>query len=409
MACGAVGLAGALTAAAFVAPERAAKAAPTYVPRDTATVVATVPTRSSREIAERKALAAAPESVDLAVELARTEISRARELSDPRYLGRAQALLSRWWTQAAPPPDVLLLRATIEQSLHQFPAARADLDQLIAIRPLDTQAHLTRAVVATVTADYAAARESCTVLATHASPVIAATCMAPLTALAGDVDSAYRTLAATIASPGSAGARSGANATRRSIDTRSPASLRAWAMTTLAELAIQRGDDALAATHLRMVLAIDPDDAYALAALADILVTTEPAAASALLAGYEQIDNLLVRRAIAEHRAHGPDAATLVASMRDRIAAAATRGDSIHQREEAMFAIAIEANAPRALRLARANWNVQKELADARLLAEAAAFAHDPAAAAPVRDWARRTGVHDARLDRALSSHGGAS
>ena len=32
------------------------------------------------------------------VALARAEIQRARSLSDPRYLGRAQATLGRWWS-----------------------------------------------------------------------------------------------------------------------------------------------------------------------------------------------------------------------------------------------------------------------------------------------------------------------
>ncbi len=381
MACGAVGLAGALTAAALFAPERTAHAAQSYVPRDGSTIVATVPARDAQEVAERKALAAAPDNVELAVDLARAELARARELSDPRYLGRAQALLARWWNETVPPADVLLLRATIEQSLHQFTAARADLDQLVFLRPTDTQAHLTRAVVATVTADYAAARESCTVLASQAAPVIAATCMAPLTALAGDVDGAYHTLAAT-------------------IDARTPASLRAWALTTLAELAIQRGDDATAANHLRGVLAIEPDDAYALAALADL---SEPAVASALLAGRESIDNLLVRRAIAEHRAAGADAASLATQMRERIAAAATRGDSIHQREEAMFALDVERDTGRAVRLATANWHVQKELADARLLVDAAVAAGDAIAAAHVIAWAKQTGVRDVRLARSIA------
>ena len=83
----------------------------------------------SREVAERQALAAAPDRVELAVELARADIQRARSLQDPRYLGRAQATLGRWWKLPEPPPDVLLLRATIEQSLHEFATARADLDR----------------------------------------------------------------------------------------------------------------------------------------------------------------------------------------------------------------------------------------------------------------------------------------
>jgi len=389
LAAGAVGLAAALTAAALVAPNRAAAAAQTYVPRDAATIVAHVPPRDAREVAERQALAAAPDRIELAVEIARSEIERARRLSDPRYLGRAQATLARWWKLAEPPPDVLLLRATIEQSLHQFEATRADLDRLVAIRPNDVQAHLTRAVVATVRADYAAARASCAVLAHHAAPLVALTCTAPLDALAGDSDGAYRRLAAALTN-------------------RTPTELRTWALTTLAELAIQAGREPLAAEHLREVLALDPDDAYARAALADILLPQSPAEASQLLAGFEAADTLLVRRAIAEDRAKGREATKLVRAMRDRFAAAAERGDQVHLREEAMFALAVDSDPDRALDLARRNWDVQKELADARLLVEAAVEARHPDAASPVIEWARANRVRDARLDRWLSRIGGA-
>ena len=81
------------------------------------------------------------------------------------------------------------------------------------------------------------------------------------------------------------------------------------------------------------------------------------------------------------------------------IAAAAERGDRIHLREEARFALEVEADPPRALRVARDNWNVQKELADARLLAKAAVAAREPAAAEALVAWAHSTGVRDAELD----------
>src|SRR5262249_28759633 len=141
LALGAVGLAGALTTTAFVTPNRAAAATEPYVPAAPTDVVAHVPRRDPQEVAQRQELATSPERVDVAVDLARAEIQRARSLSDPRYLGRAQATLARWWKLPDPPPDVLLLRATIEQSLHDFTSARADLDRLIATRP-DPQAHL---------------------------------------------------------------------------------------------------------------------------------------------------------------------------------------------------------------------------------------------------------------------------
>jgi tetratricopeptide (TPR) repeat protein len=387
LALGAVGLAAALTASAFVAPNHVAAAAPTYRPTDPAHVVATVPARDPAEVASRQALAASPDRVELAVELARGDIRRYHELSDPRYLGRAQATLGRWWKLAEPPPEVLLLRATIEQAIHQFPEARADLDHLVQVRPDDAQALLTRAVVATITADYAAARQSCLAVAPLASPIVLATCEAPLDGIAGKAEEAYARLAKLVGA-----ARTG------------DAGVRGWALTALAELAYMRDDSDAAMTHLGRALALDPEDAYARNLYADILMATgHTADASKMLAGRELIDSHLVRRAIAEHELHGPDAEQLVRAMRERIAAAAERGDRIHLREEARFTLAVEQDAARAVRIARDNWSVQKELADARLLAETAVAARDRAAAEPVIAWARTTGVHDATLDRFLA------
>jgi tetratricopeptide (TPR) repeat protein len=385
LAIGTVGLAAALTAAAWVAPNRAAAAAPTFVPADPRQVIARVPVRDPAEAAARQALAAAPDRVELAVALARSDVERYRERSDPRFLGRAQATLGRWWTLTEPPADVLLLRATIEQAVHQFAEARADLDLLIRVRPDDVQAHLMRAVVATITADYAAARDSCRAIAPLASALVVATCEAPLDAIAGGADEAHARLAKLVSAA------------------RDDAGVRGWAWTTLAELAYMRGDSDAAAAHAAAALALDGEDAYARNLLADIRMSTgQIAEASRMLAGREQIDSHLVRRAIAEHRLHGPDAARLIAAMRERIAAAAARGDRVHLREEARFALAVDRDAAQAVRIASDNWRVQNELADARLLAEAAIAARDREAAAPVIAWARSTGVRDAELARSL-------
>jgi hypothetical protein len=174
-------------------------------------------------------------------------------------------------------------------------------------------------------------------------------------------------------------------------------------LTELAELAYMRGDNDAAAAHLGGAVALDPEDAYARNLLADVLMTSgRTPEASQLLAGREQIDSHLVRRAIAEHQRHGRDAERLAAVMRERIAAAAERGDRVHLREEARFALEVELDAHGAVRIARDNWKVQKELADARLLVETAVAAGDPDAAEPVIAWARTTGVRDAILDRSL-------
>jgi tetratricopeptide (TPR) repeat protein len=364
----------------------AARTYRTYAPADGKQVVAQVPPRDPREVALRRALREQPTRVDLAVQLARIDIQRSRALSDPRYLGRAQATLARWYQQSPPPPDVQLLRATIRQSLHDFSGARADLDQLIAVRPRDGQAHLTRAVVATITADYAAARESCARIAELADPLVAATCIAPVEALTGHLADATSQLATAI--DAAAGA---------------PPQLRTFAITAAAELAIMAGDYPTADAKFREVLAIDPDDAYARAGLADVLMWRgKPTEASALLAGRESIDNLLVRRAIAEHAAAGPEAAKWEKAMSDRIAAAVERGDRIHMREEAMFTLEVLGDPTRALAIALDDWAVQKELADARLVAACAVAAGQPAAAEPVRTWMRTNHIADVQLRKLL-------
>nr|HEX4318613.1 tetratricopeptide repeat protein [Kofleriaceae bacterium] len=366
--------------------EQARIALPTYTPATPSASVAKVAVRDAREVATRSALLNNPERVDLAVTLARGDIQRSRALSDPRYLGRAQAELARWYDLPDPPPDVLLLRATIRQSLHDFIGSRADLDHLLERRPDDPQAQLTRAVVSTITSDFPAARASCAAVAQLASPMIAATCVAPIDGIQGHADDAYARLSAAI-----------------DADPTADPSLRGWSITALAELAEMRGDYAKATDLFRQVLALDGNDAYARAGLADLLILAgKPAEASTLLAGRESIDNLLVRRAIAEHLARGADEAKVVRAMQDRIAAAAERGDRIHMREEAMFVLRVEGDAVRAVQIAKDDFAVQKEMADARLLASCAVAAHDAAGLDTVRAWRAAAGVKDAQLDDIL-------
>lgn len=376
--------------AAIAMPDRgeslAARRYPMYQPPSGATVVATVAPKDPREIAMRNELHAHPERVDLAAALAKIDIQRSRSLSDPRYLGRAQATLARWYDLPNPPPAVRLMRATIRQSLHDFIGSRADLDALVAQRPDDGQAWLTRATVSAILADYDAARESCLHVSRLATPLVTFACVAPIDGITGKNATATQVLTDQLAAAPDADPQ-----------------IRTWAITTLAELAEQRGDNAEAAAQFRAVLAIDPDDAYARAGLADVLMLQkQPADASALLAGREVIDNLLVRRAIAEHAARGPEADKWAKAMRDRIAAAAERGDRIHMREEAMFVLAVDGDAKRALAIALEDWGVQKEIADARLLAACAVAAGRPDAAQPVRAWMKKHSVEDAQLKALL-------
>src|SRR5437763_14346531 len=120
-----------------------------YVPDDDAAVLERLPEQSDPALKALKRMRAAlrvnPSNLEIAAPVAKRAIEAARATGDPRFLGQAQAALAPWWKADDPPLPVLLLRATLKQSQHNFAAALADLDRLLTIEPRDSQARLTRA------------------------------------------------------------------------------------------------------------------------------------------------------------------------------------------------------------------------------------------------------------------------
>jgi predicted Zn-dependent protease len=374
--------------AAAALPGGAALATP-YTPASGAEVVEVLPRRADplqRELRSLRAgLAARPRDLALATALARRYIGAARSEADPRYLGYAQAALAPWWRLPAPPAEVRLLRATVLQSTHQFAAALADLDALVAADPANAQAWLTRATVLTVQGDYPAASASCARAAGLADALVGVTCLSGVAGVTGRAAQSERLLELTL---------------RRSAA--APA-LRCWALTLLAEMATRRGDAAAAEARYRGALALDPRDSYLLGAYADFLLDQRrPAEVLKLLRGQGRVDALLLRQALALQQGAGtPQAlAAAAAELGARFDAAALRGDTVHQREQARFELHLRRDGAAALALARRNWALQKEPADTRIYLEAALAARDAAAAAPVLQWIAANGVEDVALAR---------
>ncbi len=94
-------------------------------------------------------------------------------------------------------------------------------------------------------------------------------------------------------------------------------------------------------------------------------------------------DPVLLRLALAEAAARQGAAPSAVdtAELRARMAQAALRPDAAttHAREQAMFALFVDADAQRALQLARTNVELQREPIDLLLLAQAARAAGNDA------------------------------
>ena len=171
-----------------------------------------------------------------------------------------------------------------------------------------------------------------------------------------------------------------------------------WALTLAAEIA-ERLNDPSAESRFKAALAVDPRDPYLLGAWSDWLLDQgRPGEVVSLLGDRTRIDPLLLRLALAE-KALGLSAAEgHVADLAARFEASRLRGDTVHRREEARFALALQHDPARALTLAQANWQVQREPADARILLEAALAAKSPISAGPVVAWLSSNHVEDVRL-----------
>ncbi|MES2316015.1 MAG: hypothetical protein V4631_00845 [Pseudomonadota bacterium] len=379
----------ALTACLCALAAFSATAAP-YLPAKGSDVVERLPRRLDpvqQELQRLRArLAASPNDVTLATDVARQYIAAARRETDPRYLGYAQSALAPWWAMPAPPNQVRLLRATLLQSTHHFPEALRDLDAIVVAEPDNPQAWLTRATVQTVRGDYEAATKSCARLSSITSQLVSNSCIAGIGAMTGRAAASVNLLELTL---------------RREAD--ADPGLQAWVLTLLAEILERRGNNAGAEAAYRRALALAPRESYLTGAYADYLLDQKrPADVLELVAGQTRIDGLLLRHALALRQVPAQAVALRAADaeLNARFNAAMQRGDTVHQREQARYELHVRGNAKAALALAQKNWSVQKESADMRVLLEAALAAGDKAAAGPVLAWVDKHRVEDVAVQR---------
>ena len=339
------------------------------------------PAQSAALRAERARLAQDPTDLTAAIRLAAAYADLGRRRADPRYDGYAEAALAPWWDLPTPPVAVLLLRATLAQRRHDFEAALTDLDRVLARRPDHPQAWLGKALILALRGEADAARAACARLGFDR--LIVAACGASVARTTADAADAYQALA-------------------DELDKSPPdrPDILVWTRTLLAELAGQLGDPAAAEQFFLAALSADRDHAYTLGAYADLLLDQGRAEeVRDRLQDRDAVDPLLLRLAIAEERLGDPARARHVAMLASRFETAGRRGDVVHRREEARFALTLLGKPQRALDLALANVAVQREPADLRLVLEAALAAGRPEAARPVLAWLERSGLVDPQID----------
>lgn len=323
----------------------------------------------------RRQLAREPRRADLAAAVVADHLAMLTAEGDPRYAGYAQAALGPWWNEPAPPADLRVARAVLRQFQHDFDAALADLDAVVRQDPSHVQAWAWIAAITMVQADYMRARQACEGAAPHTTPLAAAACSATVDSATGQARRAALAFEQALAAAPDA-----------------PPAQRLWVLTRLAETHERLGDAAAAERAWRAALALGLEDSYLLAGYADFLLDQRrPAEVITLLQGRERNDLHLLRLALAGQALRHERAAAWAAALEARFDAARQRGDNAHRKEEARLALELRRDAARALPLARTNYAVQREAADARVLLEAALAAGDKTAAAPVLDWLARS------------------
>ena len=291
------------------------------LPEADAEVLERLPARAvdprQREMsALRRALAARPGDLDLALRLARRYHAEVAAEGDPRFVGYAQAALAPWWALADPPPAARLMRAILLQFNHQFDAALADLRAVVAADPGDSEAWSWLAAIAMVRGDYPLVRQACGQLASRATPAVSAGCLAHLDATTGHAAAAASSLRAALREDGL-----------------SDLGERLWALTRLAEIEERRGEHSAAEAAYREALALGITDGYLLAAYSDFLLDQGRATeVLALLQGRERSDLLLLRLALAAKLSASPLQAGWQRDLAARFDAARLRGDTLHQK-----------------------------------------------------------------------------
>jgi tetratricopeptide (TPR) repeat protein len=351
-------------------------------------------------------------TAEIRLAAARFAIDRFRTEGDPRVLGEAQV----WLDQVAKTEPVavrvqaLTLRATCEQSLHRFGAALALLEEATALDPAYDQAWLLQASILTLQGKYEEARASCKKLSDTIELRYRALCHESIYAMQGKATDAFTRLSAVVEAA-------------RIANTGE----KAYFLGTLGELAQRSahapGNDARGLRLIEQSLTLNPRDPYVLCLWADTFLQAAPvvdvlSSASLApdaerltemnriaqrLASQRDHDAVLLRLALAEQAqsklSKDNPTTNYREELRTRFLVAKRRGERVHLREEAWFALDVERDVAMALTLAKENFAVQKEVTDAWLLFRAAKTAGKVEEASSAADWLQRSQCEDPRLE----------
>lgn len=371
---------------ALLASTKASAAVVAYRPSNSSSVVLTLANNDVESALARLRAASenSPNDAERLVEYIRKLMSAGAATGNERYYGFAEAALERAPQSIA--QQLQLLRAQLLQHRHAFKESESVLTRLIELEPRNADALLMRAQVRMHLHDPAAAMRDCAKLQLTTDLLTSATCSAQArTALNGDqaeAQRAYSLLTLLLKSEGG------------------PNSTRSWSAGVAAELAARLGHTDDATTWFRTAYELDGGNHFARLSYADWLLELGKRADAAAVAstGTSSADKL--RLVLANGRRDSADALQLQLSWRE----AAERGERTHLRDQARFELTVLQDPVRAHATALDNFQDQREIEDALLLASTSFSRHDRRTLELVKAWKHERNHFDLRLDRYLAN-----
>lgn len=269
------------------------------------------------------------------------------------------------------------------QSRHDFAAASAELDRLLAADPRDLEARLMRANLRLLAGEFAESRRDCRA-ALETGQFYAGTICAAAAQTGPDSVARSRNLLAALGADDAA-----------SIE------LRRWRLLTEADLA-SRADDARSALGLlERAHALDTAHEEARTQLAELVLEQgDPARSLRLALAPKPSPARLVIRLRAALALDDSRAVQWRHDLGDKLDLDRRHGIPPHLREESQVALYVDRDASTALALAQENFVTQKDTRDLRMLVSAALAAGDPSALDAIRSWLSTTGFEDRAVDR---------
>ena len=303
-----------------------------------------------------------------------------RRSGNSRPLGEAAAIFTAAGNQHYS-LATRLLRADLYQRLHQFKAARVDLDAIVKKEPGNTRALLLLANLNLMQGYYRSAKKQCRQLSARGLSLIGNACMATVIGRTGKPQQAYTQLV---------------NVYRGSYRASDRAS-RHWAALVLADLAEQLGSNE-ALNWWKKALLLAPEDTYTRLGISEYALRNQDYHRAIRYIDGMETDGALVIRAIAFDRLNDSNATAIIKRLQDNYVELRWRGEILHAHEYAWFLFALCDDASSALTLALHQWREQKDPRDTALLLQIAREEKRNDIVNSVNNWLASWQQQDARF-----------